>query len=53
MDVEHVEHFGANTPMKRPGQPTELAGTYVFLTTDDASYILDATIAVIGATPVV
>lgn len=34
-----VSKFGSNTPMKRPGQPIEVAGAYVFLASDEASYI--------------
>jgi len=30
--------FGAETPMQRPGQPAELAGVYVLLASDEASY---------------
>jgi len=30
--------FGAETPMGRPGQPAELAGVYVLLASDEASY---------------
>ncbi len=37
--VEKVESFGADTPMKRPGQPEEVANCYVFLASDDASYM--------------
>jgi NAD(P)-dependent dehydrogenase (short-subunit alcohol dehydrogenase family) len=33
-----VEHFGANTPLGRPGQPAELASIYVQLAASDASY---------------
>jgi NAD(P)-dependent dehydrogenase (short-subunit alcohol dehydrogenase family) len=36
---EHVAHFGQNVPMKRPGQPEEVAPCYVFLASDDSSYI--------------
>lgn len=36
---EKVEKFGADTPMKRPGQPEEVANCYVFLASDDASYL--------------
>jgi NAD(P)-dependent dehydrogenase (short-subunit alcohol dehydrogenase family) len=36
---EEVEKFGADTPMKRPAQPAEVAPAYVFLASDDASYI--------------
>lgn len=36
---QKVASFGANTPMKRPGQPEEVAPSYVFLASDDASYM--------------
>lgn len=36
---EDVEKFGKNTPMGRVGQPEEAAPCYVFLASDDASYI--------------
>jgi NAD(P)-dependent dehydrogenase (short-subunit alcohol dehydrogenase family) len=36
---EEVEKFGADTPMKRPAQPAEVAPAYVFLASEDASYI--------------
>lgn len=36
---DKVASFGANTPMKRPGQPEEVAPSYVFLASDDASYM--------------
>jgi NAD(P)-dependent dehydrogenase (short-subunit alcohol dehydrogenase family) len=35
---EKVEKFGQDTPMKRPGQPEEVAPSYVFLASDDSSY---------------
>ncbi|PZE20157.1 SDR family oxidoreductase [Paenibacillus xerothermodurans] len=38
-DAEKVSKFGANTPMKRPGQPEELGPAYVFLASDDSSYV--------------
>jgi len=31
--------FGSETPMKRPGQPVEVAPSYVFLASDDAKYM--------------
>lgn len=43
-DPEHVEEFGQNTLLKRPGQPNEVAPAYVFLACDDASYITGQTI---------
>ena len=36
---EKVEQFGADVPMQRPGQPEEVAPSYVFLASDDASYM--------------
>jgi len=36
---EKVKEFGRNTPMGRAGQPSEVAPAYVFLASDDASYI--------------
>ena len=36
---EKVETFGADVPMKRPGQPEEVAPSFVFLASDDASYM--------------
>ena len=38
-DDEHVANFGLNVPMKRVGQPEEVAPSYVFLASDDASYM--------------
>jgi NAD(P)-dependent dehydrogenase (short-subunit alcohol dehydrogenase family) len=35
---EKVEKFGEDTPMKRPGQPEEVAPSFVFLASDDSSY---------------
>jgi NAD(P)-dependent dehydrogenase (short-subunit alcohol dehydrogenase family) len=51
MPSEHVEHFGENTPLKRPGQPAELAPAYVLLASDDGSYITGAMIPVTGGRP--
>lgn len=42
------EKFGANSPIKRPAQPVEIAPAYVFLASDESSYIAGATIAVTG-----
>ena len=36
---EKVETFGSDVPMKRAGQPEELAPSYVFLASDDSSYM--------------
>lgn len=48
---ESVEKFGQQVPMKRPGQPAELAPVYVLLASDEASYISAANIAVTGGKP--
>ncbi|HEX2021687.1 MAG TPA: SDR family oxidoreductase [Candidatus Thermoplasmatota archaeon] len=37
-DEEDVATFGQDTPMKRAGEPAEVAPTYVFLACDDSSY---------------
>jgi NAD(P)-dependent dehydrogenase (short-subunit alcohol dehydrogenase family) len=52
MPPDQVESFGKETPMKRPGQPAELAPVYVMLATDEASYVSGARIAVTGGTPI-
>jgi NAD(P)-dependent dehydrogenase (short-subunit alcohol dehydrogenase family) len=36
---EKVESFGKDVPLGRPGQPEEVAPCYVFLASDDASYM--------------
>src|SRR5205823_1846321 len=36
---EKVAKFGADTPLKRAGQPEEVASCFVFLASDDASYM--------------
>ena len=36
---EKVAHFGESTPMGRPGQPNEVAPSFLFLACDDASYM--------------
>jgi len=51
MSEDTVEKFGANVPMKRPGQPAELATAYVMLADPLSSYTSGATIAVTGGRP--
>ena len=51
MPPEHVASFGQSTPLKRPGQPAEVAPVYVFLASDQASYVTGALYAVTGGTP--
>ncbi len=38
-DAKEVATFGSNVPMKRAGQPVEVAYAYVFLASDEASYM--------------
>lgn len=38
-NAEEVASFGGNTPMKRPGQPAEIAPCFVFLACEDSSYM--------------
>jgi hypothetical protein len=51
MPPEDVREFGKAVPMKRPGQPAELAAAYVLLASDESSYTSGATIAVTGGQP--
>jgi NAD(P)-dependent dehydrogenase (short-subunit alcohol dehydrogenase family) len=46
-----VANFGKQVPMKRPGQPVELATAYVMLADPLSSYVSGATIAVTGGRP--
>jgi len=44
-----VEHFGSNSPMKRPAQPEEIAPAYVFLASPQmSSYITGEVLPIIG-----
>ncbi len=52
LDQNTVGTFGANTPLKRPGQPVEVAEAYVFLASDAATYITGQTIHINGGTVV-
>ncbi|WP_143960810.1 SDR family oxidoreductase [Litoribacter populi] len=36
---EHVDNFGKDVPLGRPGEPAEVAPSYVFLASDDSSYM--------------
>ncbi|MEH6772911.1 MAG: SDR family oxidoreductase [Cereibacter changlensis] len=51
MPGEKVSNFGMQVPMKRPGQPAELASAYVMLADPGSSYTSGATVAVTGGKP--
>ncbi|WP_026914285.1 SDR family oxidoreductase [Christiangramia portivictoriae] len=48
MPDDVVKNFGSDTPMKRPGQPAELAAAYVLLASEDSSYMTGSTVQVTG-----
>src|SRR5260370_27380278 len=48
MPPDTVAKFGSNVPLKRPGQPAELATAYVMLADPLSSYVSVATIPVTG-----
>lgn len=48
MAPEQMKNFGSQSPMGRPGQPAELAGAYVYLASDDASFTTGALLPVHG-----
>ncbi|SDS08995.1 NAD(P)-dependent dehydrogenase, short-chain alcohol dehydrogenase family [Halopseudomonas sabulinigri] len=50
--AETVSEFGGNTPMGRPGQPAELAPSYVYLACNDSSYVSGQILHVNGGTVV-
>ena len=49
--ADEVEGFGKNTPLGRPGQPDELAPGYVYLASDDSSYVTGQVLHINGGTP--
>jgi NAD(P)-dependent dehydrogenase (short-subunit alcohol dehydrogenase family) len=51
MPTEQVKSFGQQAPIGRAAQPVELAPTYVFLASQESSYIAGETIAVTGGKP--
>lgn len=51
-DADEVAKFGSDTPMKRAGQPSEVGPAYVFLASEDGSYITGQMLHVNGGEPV-
>ena len=52
MPKEKVKEFGKNTPIGRAGQPSELAPAFVFLASQDSTYITGEVLGVTGGRPV-
>lgn len=48
--IDEVEIFGTETPLKRAGQPFELAPAYLYLASDDSRYVTGQIIHVNGGT---
>ena len=47
-NAQQVASFGKDTPLKRPGQPVELAEAYVFLASEGSTYMTGQTIHING-----
>lgn len=52
MPPKKVKGFGKDTPLGRAGQPAELAPAFVFLASEDSSYVTGEVIAVTGGYPI-
>jgi NAD(P)-dependent dehydrogenase (short-subunit alcohol dehydrogenase family) len=48
---EKIPEFGTQSPFGRPGQPAEVAPVYVFLASQESSYITGETYGVTGGNP--
>jgi NAD(P)-dependent dehydrogenase (short-subunit alcohol dehydrogenase family) len=48
---EKIPEFGMEVPLKRPGQPAEVAPVYVFLASQESSYVIGETYGVTGGNP--
>lgn len=53
MPPERVKNFGQDVPLKRAGQPAELASAYVLLASDESSYMTGSTVQITGGTPTI
>lgn len=48
---EQIKSFGQDVPLERAGQPAEMAPIYVFLASQESSYMVGSTVAATGGTP--
>ncbi len=53
MPPEKVRNFGKDVALGRPGQPAEVAPAFVYLASDESSYVAGATVAVTGGKPLI
>ena len=51
MPEEKAQQFGQDAPLGRPAQPAELAPLFVFLASDESSYITGEVVGVTGGKP--
>jgi NAD(P)-dependent dehydrogenase (short-subunit alcohol dehydrogenase family) len=49
---ENIPEFGMEVPMKRPGQPAELAPVYVLLASQESSFVTGEVYGVTGGNPI-
>ncbi|KAI9282609.1 hypothetical protein BY458DRAFT_552224 [Sporodiniella umbellata] len=49
---DEVKGFGNHSAFQRPGQPSEMATAYVYLASDDSSYVTGQVIHPVGGIPV-
>ena len=52
MAADKVEGFGSDTPLGRAGHPVEVASAYVYLASDEASYVSGTVLGVTGGKPI-
>ena len=52
MDEDKLESFGAQAPMGQAAQPAELASFYVFLASQESSYMTSEVLGVTGGSPI-
>ncbi len=52
MPAENIDGFGAQTPLGRAAQPAELAPAFVFLASQESSYITGEILGVTGGDPI-